>query len=644
MKDYSDFFPYPEFKPLQLNAMDFVSSVVEKKAIGLVEAYCGFGKTIATFAPVLAAGKKVLLLTPSYSARNAATAEALKINKLKGQKLLIADLRAKQVMCKKFETGFFSHEACLNAVRIKQNCEFFSNTFLGKTKNFSALALSAIEKIESDTADSPEVFFGTGIIEKEPVFFQRFEKICEKQRLCSYEIMKKIIEDADIVILDYFWCFTGIYNILQKIINPKEFVLLIDEADMLIDRLYNEFQVQLSIVALQKLFRQAQILEKNGSLQKTDLDFLEEFVSYTQFFLDKNASEKPLRAENVLDFFVSQFQENAKKQGLEGTIDLNLIIKNLSTIVETILSSEEFEKAGARPDSFLFHLEKIKDSSQYLVFIPKTRNRILAKPFEINNVTLANNLSLSETLKQFDSSILFSATLGDPVLLQEELGLNPKETMVFKTSSMPHQNLLLLIDTELNTTFKARERNFVGFKEKINAIRSVDNSLLVGCCNSFETEKFLKEIPFLENAEFSDNLSSEQGYALNIRTKHARSTNKAKNVRNCIIVGLPLPDYSDFYFQQRKGFLEAKYGSTQAGKLLNRKAVDTAVQLMGRITRDLSSPKTITLADSRYKKDFFLGSFYYETIPDYLKQFSRTIDSTQKLRMHIKAFWEEKRE
>jgi hypothetical protein len=176
--------------------------------------------------------------------------------------------------------------------------------------------------------------------------------------------------------------------------------------------------------------------------------------------------------------------------------------------------------------------------------------------------------------------------------------------------------------------------------EKINAIRQADHSLLVSCCNSFEAEKILKKLPLLENAEEAENLLPEKTYVLNIRTKHARSTNKAKLIRNCIIIGLPLPDYSDFYFKQRKDYLEKKYGRTEAGKLINRKAIHTAVQLMGRITRDLTSPKTITLADRRYKNDFFLGDFYFKSIPDYLKPHIKTVDSTQRLKMEIRAFWQ----
>ncbi|MDD5163591.1 MAG: helicase C-terminal domain-containing protein [Candidatus ainarchaeum sp.] len=638
-QDYSDFFPYEEFKPLQINAMDFVSEVVESKTIGLFEAYCGFGKTIATFAPVLAAGKKILLLTPTYSARNAATAEALKINKVKGKKIRIADLRGKQVMCRKFEKDFFSHEACLNAVKYKKDCEYYSNTF-SKNRMLSKEASSTISNLQRTVTENPQKFFGSGLIEKEPLFFQAFQKTCDSKGLCSYEIMKKMIEEADIVILDYFWCFTGIFHILKKLINPKEFVLLVDEADMLVERLYTDFQVQLGLQGLQRLSKQAGLLLSSGELQETDIEFLSEFIRHASEFIQKNNPERPLEPQVIIDFFVKKFRENAREQGLEGNIGFETIIENLSTVAEAISGSEEFEKASARPDIFLAHLEKIKNSSEYLSFISKAKNRIIVKPFEINSIVLANGMTLYSTLKEFQSAILFSATLGDSVLFQKELGLNPEETKIFKAASMPHKNLLVLIDTELDSTYKARDRNFFEYIEKIKAIRQADNSLLVSCCNSFEAEKILKELPFLENAEQAENLLPEKTYVLNIRTKHARSTNKAKRMRNCIIIGLPLPDYSDFYFKQRKDYLEKKYGKSEAGRLINGKAVHTAVQLMGRITRDLTSPKTITLADRRYVRDFFLGDFYFKSIPDYLKPYIKTVDSTQKLKMEIRAFWQ----
>lgn len=637
--EYIAFFPYPEFKPLQIDVMDFVSEVIDKEAVALIEAYCGFGKTIATFAPALAKGKKVLLLTPNYTARNAATAEALKINKVKEKKIGIADLRAKQLMCKKLPKNLFSHEACHNAKKYEKDCEYYFNTYPKGSRTLSTKAEKTIKEIQKDTVSNPTKFFADGLIAKEPIFFQMVQEICDNKQLCAYETIKKMIEDADIVILDYYWCFTGIYSILKQLINPKEFVLLIDEADMLIDRIYNDFHTQLSLQALQKLLKQSNKMLEQENLQDTDVMFLEEFIQHTTKFLQETKAEQPIPPQKIIDYYTTQFQEQAKKEGLKGTISFETIINNLATIVETIKGSEEFEKASARPDAFLNQLEQIKNSPQYLTFISPNKNKILIKPFEINNIILTNGKTPAETLKEFHSAILFSATIGDPQLFQTEFGLKKQETMTYKTGSMPHKKLLVAIDTELNTIYKNRDKNTPKYIEKIKTIQEIDNSLLISCCNQDEANKILENIPNLENAEQHDNLEADQSYVVNIRTKHARSTNKAKQTRNCIIIGLPLPDYSDFYFQQRKKYLEKKYGSTQASKLTNRKAIDTAIQLMGRITRNLTSPKTITLADNRYKQDYFLGDFYYKTIPDYIKPYTKTVKNNQELKKEIQEFW-----
>lgn len=634
--DFEEFFPYKAFKPQQREVMEFVSGVIDEQAIGLVEAYCGFGKTIATFAPALAKGKKILLLTPNYAARNSATAEALRINKFNKKKIIIADLRGKQLMCQKFSKENFSHEACHKAQKYDKNCEFYKNT-VEKENALTKKAEKEKQKIISEITGHPERFFLEGKTKKEPVFFQSFQETCAKNNFCPYELMKKIIECADIVILDYFWCFTGIYKILEKLINPEEFVLLVDEADLLVNRLYDDYALQLSTQALAKLLSQTKTMAQQGALQQTDTEFLEEFIKYAGLFFEINRPEQALSPEKTIDFFVSRFQIAAKKQGLKGTIDFGTIAKNLSTIVEAIKGTEELEKASARPDTFMQCLNSIRASKQYLTFINANKTKLCIKPFEINSIRLANGKTLLQTIQEFHSAILFSATIGDIELFKTELGL--KETKSFKTTVMPHKKLLVLIDTELNTTYSAREKNAQKYINKISELKAIDNSLLISCCNQFETERIVSHFPEIGWAENSENLEEEKTYVLNIRTKHARSTNKARAIRNCIVIGLPLPDYSDFYFQKRKEYLEEKYGKTQASKLINRKAIDTAIQLTGRITRNLTSPKAIILADNRYKHDYYLGDFYYSIIPEYLKQYIRVVNNNSELKKEILSFW-----
>jgi len=197
---FMSFFPYSEFKPQQLPVMEFVSNVVEKGGIGLVEAYCGFGKTISTLAPVFEQGKKVLLLSPTHTARNAGIAEALRINKVKGKRLMVADLRSKATMCAMFPKSRFSYEACWRVRKFKE-CGFFRSTYYGK--ELSQKARKAISEAESLVFKTPEKIFAGGNMGKEPNFFKAFEGICEENGVCFYETMRQVIKKADVVVLDY---------------------------------------------------------------------------------------------------------------------------------------------------------------------------------------------------------------------------------------------------------------------------------------------------------------------------------------------------------------------------------------------------------------------------------------------------------
>ncbi len=644
---FMSFFPYPEFKPQQLPVMEFVADVVEKEGIGLVEAYCGFGKTIATLAPVFDAGKKVLLLSPTHTARNAGIAEALRINKVNGKKLMVADLRSKSTMCFRFPKASFSYEGCWRVKKFKE-CAFFGSTYYGK--ELSKKAKKAIFEAEELVFNNPEKIFAGSDLNKEPNFFKSFEKICEENNVCFYETMKQVIKKADVIVLDYYWCFTEIFALLKMLIDPKNFVLLIDEADLLVDRLYNNLHAKLTFQGVKDLISQSRKILKaeedldftKKTMSKADLEFLKKFSDSTVDILQSFPQKKPLLPEKLMWKYITNF----KQSNLNGTVEMpefDDIVAKVEGLAETIDSSGSSEKARFRPHLFLRKLNQARGSDQYVTYITEKQEEIFIKPFEIKTEMLASGLTAVETLKQFHSTILFSATIGDENLFIEEFGLDKKQTKVFKLSRMPHENLMLIIDTELDSTFKKRMENAPKYAEKVKLLLREDSSLLVSCCNQFETDQMIKSIPSMENGQDNENLVEDIPYAINIRTKHARSTNKASKVRNCIVIGLPLPDYSDFYFEQRKKYLEKKYGKKHAGKLINRKAVDLAVQLMGRITRDLKNPKVLILADRRYKNDFFLQGFYYEIIPDYLKPYIKVVRNNQELGKEIEGFWEKAR-
>lgn len=55
---------------------------------------------------------------------------------------------------------------------------------------------------------------------------------------------------------------------------------------------------------------------------------------------------------------------------------------------------------------------------------------------------------------------------------------------------------------------------------------------------------------------------------------------------------------------------------------------------------DLSSPKTITLADNRFKYDFFLQDFYLKSIPEYLEPYMKVVNNNQELEKAVSEFWE----
>jgi Rad3-related DNA helicase len=177
----------------------------------------------------LATKKKVLFGSCNSSVQNSIVDEVLTLNMHK-KHLKVAALIGKSHFCPQF-TEFY-YEAC-DFARKEKDCPYYENCYnYNDGKKKSQRMRKALDLINKTVIESPESLKGKS-------FVKFVREIAEKEGVCPYEAMISLAEEADVVVLDYFYLFSNIFTFAKNRIlkDPGNYVLLIDEADEIKERL-----------------------------------------------------------------------------------------------------------------------------------------------------------------------------------------------------------------------------------------------------------------------------------------------------------------------------------------------------------------------------------------------------------------------
>ncbi len=219
---WKNYFPY-EPRLDQEGIAEFVRKNIKEKGVCIVEAPYGTGKSIAMISAALASGKKVIFATCNNAAHNSIVDEVLRINNKFDKNLTVASIIGKGKLCLHDD---FTYDFC-EQLRKAAQCKFYEGTYDPKKaeRELSEKTLLAIQEVEHTVKKRPYEILHTP--------FSKFVNAKAMEHgVCPYELMLKLSERADVVILDYFHVFTDLFYFSKKRMGivPKDAVLFVDEA------------------------------------------------------------------------------------------------------------------------------------------------------------------------------------------------------------------------------------------------------------------------------------------------------------------------------------------------------------------------------------------------------------------------------
>jgi len=612
-KSWKSYFPY-EHRLNQDEIAEFLKKNFESKGkTMIVEAPYGIGKSIAMLSAALATGKKVVFATCNNAAHHAIVDEVLKINQKFNKGLTVASVIGKEKLCLQQN---FDYEGC-EQMQANDECEFYNKAHNKSEKKLSHEATLLINEIESIMKLNPHLLLHTSL----PKFVS--EK-CMSKGICPYEITIELAKRANVVILDYFHIFTPIYFTTQKRmgIDPPNCVLLVDEADELRDRVLSILTRQTSAMSIARLKEQASKLKVLNDEQSV---FLDDFhKTFMTFFSEREDGYFDVPREGFIQFI---------------ELNLKMSFEEIRTMLDKIVNlvSEQSEKMS-RPDLFLDSLDSMNSKQFFYGYKMKQKESLAISNYELMDAVLfskGEDYLLKDVFKDFYSTVLFSATIGDVEIFKKSLGI---EAEFFSSDQFNTENFKVILKRDISSVYSQRKETATKVAKDIEFLRGLTRSVLLAFPSYAASMDILPLIPDAKNLDTVK--ECEEGvYYVILGGKGSRGINKAHNLSIVYIYGLQIPMKDDYFFNRRRDHLMKKYSSEEAYKILYANVVNKACQVAGRIFRTRNKKGLVIFADSRYKYDFMQKDFFYKSFPRYFK--SRMVETLNEheFKMISGTFW-----
>jgi DNA excision repair protein ERCC-2 len=601
------YFPYPEFRKHQLEAIGFVFRIFINGRIGLLSSPCGTGKSVSVLTAYLMAREvedvgKLFILTRTRNELEIYAREVQAIAE-RSQRMLRATLViSRQEMCPLFreKQGLdkMDYRSFLTyCSRLKKDSSGSSCPYYVRVLNDWRPSREAIELLEE-------------ISVKRVLMPDELYEEASLRGLCPYELIRIAIADSDVIIGNYnhFLIEEARRSIFSRgRMHMNSVNLVFDEAHSLPSAATGLLSDELSTRTVLRARKEAvkHEVDDNGFL-KLLRDFMER--------LGKEAVKRVgLNENHVLDEDKSSL---AKGLGIPEDRLLGLL-EDLMKGSEKVVSLKM--EAGKSPLSYLgrvaefVHRWLYEGSEDIVKYVRVEKDGRSIVRLGISSMDVSR---ITRSLNRARSTLLMSGTLWDFNYYRDVLGLD-KERVV--TLSLPspfkRENRLILVDKSVTTKYELRSEMVSRIAERLNKIiESVDGRVAV-YFPSYELMEKVAGMLDLNIPVVKEDAKTRIRNVLSFLRENKRCvaigvargkisegvdlTEEGLSMLSAVvIVGLPYPKRDEMheallkYYEKRFGNSAFEYASTTP-------CVVALAQMAGRLIRSQNDRGVIILMDSR---------------------------------------------
>lgn len=563
MESLSKYFGYAEWRPWQKDIAKAVVDGLAERGVLFIEAPMGVGKTAAVLAASLSVAKegglKVLYLVRT---RNEALAPLRELSRIKsrGTEVNIALFRNRLDMCCLSRRRSVPYEEFIEEckyLRSAGQCPFYAN------------AVRSVDKV-CEFSD-----------------YLSFVRECCKIGLCPYEISRKMLANADISIMSYYYVFSATPPDLE--LDLRNSIVVVDEAHSLPDSIMSINSISISMATVKAAIRDLREVE---------------------------ASEAAKALRNLLRLL--------EATSCTRRVSIDELLNTLSDFEEVVEAERKILSArrGKRgmpytPLSRIVALyRRLLSDSRLGAFIEVGEEGAKLSVRLLDPAHVA-----SSVFGLAHSAVLMSGTLPKSDMLASLLGINRRwrEFRISFRKYVGENSYIVLVDRSVTTRFVERtEEMYERIAKKLMAMSAaLKSGVMLIVFPSYNVMKSIRKYMALEPGEYV-----MEGGETSIEEvlERIRSSDKlillavaggklvegvefklgeVNLLRVVVVVGVPYPDPSDFT-QAYIEVLKARIGKLAEELVYKYQAILKVKQAIGRLFRDPGDRGVIVLMDRRY--------------------------------------------
>lgn len=628
-----DIFPY-NLRENQKNIMQDIEYALKLKNHLVFESGTGSGKTICVLCSTLRYAldnqKRIIYTTRTNAQQQQVIFELREIRKkTRDNRIFGIGMQGRANMCilakndSEMSNGTSEElsKFCTNQKKLvlsnKKNhgCEYYRNFISDKTK---------VEKILVWTR------------EKLPTAEELIE-YCERNKVCPYELNKKLINEAQAIIIPYIYVFDKSIRIMLLewlSISEEDIILVVDEAHNLPDYLRDLYSTQLSVWMLNSCIMEAEKVGNpsiaNGTITVSQfceilIDIINDLRDTYVFNILENGLRKTNQVKN--DAFIPSHELES-----EILFRLKITSKTFDEIISDLIAygdkiQDYRQKEGKLPRSYIHKLGvflefwTVIEVNKYIKLIVDSAN---SKNPRIEAYCLDPSIGTS-IIKDFHSTIHMSGTLKPIEEYRDSLGLSKDTKLTYYPSPFSIENRRIFFTRDVTTRYEdiAKDKKIISrIWQYIDKICNTfpKNSMVFfpsfNVLNMFRNHGYFKDI---ERCLYVEDQSMSQANLIDLVTDFKRSGTEngncatlfsviggrisegmdfpAEQLEIAVIVGIPYPKPT----ARQRGL--QRYYDLRFNKgweyTVNAPAARKLMQSIGRLIRDENDRGVAIILDKR---------------------------------------------